>query len=154
MESVSSNPDRDGAEEGAYDHVTRGEDESAKRESNDVQSSSPVSADTYSQLNRADDRPDSPGSAAYAVAAAQPMTYASSAAYEDAKVPGSEQSPAKTARQDTPSPPAVGYAEVKPSSPAKIEVDGQSPATPVERSTPSPTYASVNKSEKATKNEE
>ena len=91
----------DDSEEG----LARGEDGSAPHESNDVQSSSTVPADTYSQLNRADDRPESPSCAAYAVVPAQPMTYAASAGYEDVNAPDGKQSSAKSARQDTPSPP-------------------------------------------------
>ena len=88
MESLSSNPDHDGGEEG----LAHGEGESAQRKSSNVQSSSADPANTHSSLNGADDRPESPSSAAYAVIPAQPMTSAAAAAaaaaaYEDVKNP-------------------------------------------------------------------
>ena len=85
--------DRESSEEG----LARGEGGSAQREFDDVESSSPVPADTCSPLNRADDHPESPSCAAYAVVPAQPMTYAATAGYEDVNAPDGEQSSAKSA---------------------------------------------------------
>ena len=158
MKPLSSNPNHDDGEEGTYDRIARGEGGSAQRESND---SSPVPAITYSHLNRADDRPESPGSVAYAVASAQPMTHATSAAYDHVNAAGDGQSPAKAPQRKTPSPSAE-YAEVAKAvvpGGAEIANDGRSPSTTEEHNTPSPSsppaqYAMVNKSGKNKKDEE